>query len=70
MLGLLVSPLGRALQGLIGVVLLWIGVAQLTVTGLFIMIGGLIVAVVAAAPPAFLVPAPIRRSDPRQPRRG
>jgi hypothetical protein len=58
------TPCGRILQALFGIVLLWIGMEQVTVTGLTIMMAGLIATVVAAAPPPFLVPA--TRRHPRQ----
>ena len=67
MVGWLGTPLGRILQGIVGITLLWIGMMQVTALGLFTMMTGLIAAVVAAAPPTFLVPAPIVSSRPRPP---
>jgi hypothetical protein len=61
MIGWLGTPFGRMLQGVIGIFLLWFGMTQLTVTGLGVMMTGLVVTVVAAAPPPFLVPAPAMR---------
>jgi hypothetical protein len=54
------SPLGRIFQGLLGIALLWIGIAQVTALGLLVMMTGLIATVTAAAPPAFLTPTPLR----------
>jgi hypothetical protein len=41
---------GRTLQALFGIVLLWIGIEQVTVAGLTMMMAGLITTVAAAAP--------------------
>ena len=66
MIGWLATPVGRLLQGTIGIALLWIGISQVTVLGLMVMLTGLIAAVLAAAPPPFVVAAPVhsrRRPD-------
>jgi hypothetical protein len=63
------SPLGRVIQGIVGIVLLWIGVVEATAVGLLVMMTGLIATVVAAAPPAFLTPVPAVRRG-RRPRLG
>jgi hypothetical protein len=60
MIGWFVSPLGRIFQGILGIALLWIGMAQVTALGLLVMMTGLIATVTAAAPPAFLTPTPVR----------
>ena len=67
MIGWLGTPFGRMLQGVIGIFLLWFGMAQLTVVGLAVMMTGLVVTVVAASPPPFLVPAPVRGRSSRIP---
>jgi hypothetical protein len=67
MLGWLGTPLGRILQGILGIALLWIGMAQATALGLFVMMTGLIATVTAAAPPAFLTPTPAIRTGPAPP---
>jgi hypothetical protein len=67
MLGWLGTPLGRILQGILGIALLWIGMMQVTALGLLTMMTGLITAVVAAVPPAFLLPAPVVRGRSRPP---
>jgi hypothetical protein len=54
------TALGRTLQALFGIVLLWIGIEQVTVAGLTIMMAGLITAVAAAAPRR-VVPAASRQ---------
>lgn len=59
MIGWFVSPLGRIFQGIVGIALLWIGMAQATTLGLVVMMTGLIATVAAAAPPAFLAPTPV-----------
>ena len=65
MLGWLGTPLGRIFQATIGIVLLWSGIAQVTVFGLVVMMTGLITTVLAASPPLFLVPAQaLRRQRP------
>ena len=64
MLGWLGTPLGRVIQGILGIALLWVGMAQNNALGLFAMMSGLIAAVVAASPPAFLQPAPVVRTRP------
>jgi hypothetical protein len=61
------TPVGRIVEGILGIVLLCVGMAQVTALGLLVMLTGLIAAVVAAAPPAFLVPAPAVRTRPRPP---
>ena len=61
MIGWLGTPFGRMLQGVIGTLLLWFGMTQLTVVGIVVMMTGLVVTVVAAAPPPFLVPAHVLR---------
>ncbi len=60
------TPLGRILQGILGIGLLWVGTAQATALGLLVMMTGLVAMVLAAAPPAFLLSArPVRaRSRP------
>jgi hypothetical protein len=67
MIGWFGSPLGRLIQGILGVFLLWLGMSQATVLGLAVMMTGLVATVVAAAPPPFLVPAPAVRRE-RRPR--
>lgn len=57
------TPLGRLVQGLVGTVLLVVGMSQVTVLGLLVMMTGLVAAVMAAAPPAFLVPVPVMRRE-------
>jgi hypothetical protein len=57
MLGWLGMPLGRLIQAIVGIALLWIGVTQLTAVGLIVMLAGLITTVVAALPPAYRVQA-------------
>ena len=69
MVGWFGSPLGRVIGGIVGIVLLWIGVAEATALGLLVMMTGLIATVVAAAPPAFLAPMPAVRRE-RPPRVG
>jgi hypothetical protein len=63
------TPLGRIIQGIVGIVLLWIGVEEATALGLLVMMTGLVAAVVAAAPPAFLMAVPAIRGE-RRPRVG
>jgi hypothetical protein len=67
MIGWFSSPLGRVLQGIVGIALLWIGMAQATAFGLLVMMTGLIATVMAAAPPAFLVPTPAIRTRSARP---
>ncbi len=50
MIGWLGTPVGRLFQGIIGIALLWVGIAQVTAFGLMVMLTGLIAMVVAAAP--------------------
>lgn len=50
MIGWFGTPLGRILQGLLGIVLLWVGTAQATALGLLVMMTGLVATVIAAAP--------------------
>ena len=57
MLGWLGMPLGRLIQAIVGIALLWVGITQLTAMGLLLMLSGLIITVVAAVPPALVVPA-------------
>lgn len=61
------TPLGRVGQGILGIALLLIGTAQVNTLGLLAMMTGLIVTVVAAAPPVFLVPAPAILTPPQPP---
>ena len=61
MIGRLGTLFGRLLLGVIGIFLLWFGMAQLTAVGLALMMTGLVVTVVAASPPPFLVAAPAQR---------
>jgi hypothetical protein len=61
------TPVGRIVEGILGIALLCVGMAQVTALGLLVMLTGLIAAVVAAAPPAFLAPAPAVRTRPRPP---
>ena len=56
---------GRIVLALFGIVLLWIGIEQVTVAGLTIMMAGLITAVCAAAPPLRTVPAASRQQGRR-----
>jgi hypothetical protein len=70
MIGWFGSPFGRLLQAIFGITLLWIGIVQVTAIGLLLMMTGLITTVVAAAPPAFLVPAPAVRPRRQPPSRG
>jgi hypothetical protein len=65
MIGWFVSPLGRIFQGIVGIALLWIGIAQVTAVGLLVMMTGLIATVIAAAPPVFLTPTPVRTQPAR-----
>ncbi len=60
------TPLGRILQGILGIGLLWVGTSQATALGLLVMITGLVATVLAAAPAAFVPSArPVRaRSRP------
>ena len=67
MLGWLGTPLGRIFQGILGIALLWIGMAQTTAIGLLVMMTGLIATVTAAAPPALLTPTPAIRTPPGPP---
>jgi hypothetical protein len=68
MIGWLGTPIGRMLQGGVGIFLLWFGMTQLTLAGLAVMMTGLVVTVVAAAPPPFLAPVPaVRRRSSRLP---
>ena len=64
MIGWFGSPLGRVIQGIVGIVLLWIGMEEATALGLLVMMSGLIATVVAAVPPAFLMPVPVRVEPP------
>jgi hypothetical protein len=59
------TPLGRFVQGIVGTLLLLIGIEQVTVTGLLIMMTGLVAMVMAVAPPPFLTLVPVRRSSRR-----
>jgi hypothetical protein len=59
MIGWFTTPLGRTFQGILGIALLWIGIAQVTALGLLVMMTGLIATVTAAAP--FLTPTPATR---------
>jgi hypothetical protein len=61
MLGWLGMPVGRLIQAIVGIALLWIGMAQVTVFGLVVMLTGLIAIVAAAAPPRALVPVGVSR---------
>ena len=70
MLGWFGTPLGRIFQGILGIALLCVGMVQVTALGMLVMITGLIAMVVAAAPPAFLSPAPAVRARPRPPSHG
>ena len=70
MLGWFGTPLGRIFQGLLGIALLCVGMVQVTALGMLVMITGLIAMVIAAAPPAFLSPAPAVRAHPRPPSHG
>lgn len=65
MIGWFGSPLGRIFQGILGIALLWVGMAQATELGLLVMMTGLIATVTAAAPPAFLAPTPVRSGSAR-----
>ena len=67
MLGWFGTPLGRIFQGIFGIALLWIGMAQATELGLLVMMTGLIATVTAAAPPASLTPTPAMRTPPGPP---
>ena len=70
MLDWLGMPIGRLVQGIVGIALLWIGVTQLTAVGLLVMMTGLITVVVAAVPPVLLRPAPAVCTAPSPPSRG
>ncbi len=70
MIGWLGTPVGRLIQGILGIALLWVGISQVTALGLCVMMTGLVATVVAAAPPPFLAPAPALRGRPRPPSRG
>lgn len=61
------TPLGRILQGILGIALLWVGTAQATALGLLVMMTGLVATVIAAAPPAFLPSPRAVRARPRPP---
>jgi hypothetical protein len=50
------SPLGRAIQAMLGLMVLLVGVTQVSVAGLLTMMAGLIFTVIAATAP----PAPAR----------
>jgi hypothetical protein len=60
MLGWFGTPLGRILQALVGMALLWVGIMQATAVGLLVMMTGLIVTVAAAAPPLLARTAAVR----------
>jgi hypothetical protein len=53
------TGLGRAVQGILGVLLLCVGFAQTSVAGLMVMLAGLVFTVLAAAPPAPIRPRSI-----------
>ena len=67
MIGWFGTPLGRVLQGILGIALLWVGTVQVTALGLLVMMTGLVAIVIAAAPPPFLPSARAVRARARPP---
>ncbi len=67
MIGWFGTPLGRILQGILGIALLWVGTAQATALGLLVMMTGLVAAVIAAAPPFLPYARAVRARPPRPP---
>lgn len=55
------TPLGRLMQGIVGILFLLIGMSQVTVPGLLLMMTGLVAIVIAAVPPPFLFAVPVVR---------
>jgi hypothetical protein len=65
MLGWFGRPMGRVFQGILGIALLLVGMAEASTLGLLVMMTGLIATVAAAAPPVFLSPTPAIGRSPR-----
>ena len=64
MLGWLGTPVGRLIQGIVGMALLWAGAMQLSAVGLVVMLTGLITTVAAAVAPAAFATSPHPRVVP------